>query len=102
MPVIPQFAVPPRIVNGQFATVEQGSAADLEQRVNVLCRTPPGWLDDKPSFGLADQAFRRGGADVPYVTGQLKQWVPDAVVAASVTPRLLAAGLDYLGLRVSA
>lgn len=29
MPVIPQFAVPPRIVNGQFATVEQGGAADL-------------------------------------------------------------------------
>lgn len=102
MPDVPQLAIPLRVVNGQLLEVEQGEADDLTGRVSVLCRTPPGWLDDRPGFGLADQAFPKGGADVSYVGRQLQEWVPEAAAAAQHDPSLLDAGLDYLGLQVRA
>lgn len=99
---VPQFAIPPRIVDGQLATVEQGTVDELAARVNLLCHTPPGWLDSWPKFGLADQAFRKGGADGAYVAGQIQTWVPDASTVVEENPTLLDAGLDFLGLRVAA
>ena len=57
-----QLAIPPRVLpSGQFATVDQGTDLEAAQRVNILCHTPPGWLDDHPEFGLDDQLFRRDG-----------------------------------------
>lgn len=99
---VPQFAFPPRIVNGRLLEVEQGQGDDLTGRVNVLCRTPPGWLDSRPGFGLADQVFRKGGADVSYVSQQLQAWVPDAAATAAHDRSVLDHGLDYLGLQVRA
>lgn len=98
-----QFSMPPRILaTGRFATTEQGSDQELADRVNVLCRTPPGWLDGRPGFGLADQRFRKAGADTTVVSRQIETWVPDAARLVDEDPSLLDQGLDYLGIRVSA
>lgn len=102
MPTLEQFSLPPRIVNGRYATTPQGSNAELAGRVDTLCRTPPSWLDGRPGFGLADQRFRKGGADVAYVSGQIETWVPDAKRLVDEDPTLLDGGLDYLGIQVSA
>lgn len=99
---IEQFAVPLRILpNGRFATIEQDSVTDLAMRVNVLCHTPPRWLDGRPDFGLADQRFRKGGADLDYIAQQIGTWVPDADAVIDHDPRLLNEGLDYLGVQVA-
>lgn len=97
-----QFSLPLRVLGGQLATVGQGSDQEVAQRVNVLCRTPPGWLDSRPGFGLADQRFRKGGADVDVVSRQIETWIPDAATLVDEDPRLLDAGLDYLGIQVAA
>jgi hypothetical protein len=97
-----QFSLPLRVLpNNRLATTEQGTVAELADRVSVLCRTPPGWLDGRPGFGLADQAFRKGGADTTVVSGQIGTWVPDAAEIVAEDPRLLDAALDFLGIQVS-
>lgn len=98
-----QFSLPLRVLsNGRLATSEQGSSAELADRVNVLCRTPPGWLDGWPGFGLADQRFRKAGADTTVVARQIETWVPDATRLVEEDPSMLDTGLDYLGIQVSA
>lgn len=101
MPEIEQFSLPPRIVNGRYATTEQGSNTELADRVNALCRTPPNWLDGHPGYGLADQAFRKGGADTALVSAQIDTWVPDAKRLVDQDLSMLDEGLAYLGIQVS-
>lgn len=97
-----QFSLPLRMLaNGRLATTEQGTAPELADRVNVLVRTPPGWLDGRPGFGLADQAFRKTGADVTVVSRQIETWVPEAAAVVSEDPSLLDRALDYLGIQVA-
>lgn len=101
MPDPEQFATPLQVINGTFLARPQGSSLELADRVNVLCHTPPGWLDDSPGFGLADQRFRRGGADLDEISRQISEWVPDAIAAIDEDPSRIDAGLDYLGIQVA-
>lgn len=81
MPDIPTLAFPLRVVNGQYATTEQGGADDLIGQVHVMCLTPHGWLaqtDDDRDFGLYPQQHRAGGADVQEIQRQITKYTPDA------------------------
>lgn len=99
---IPQFALPLRLApNGQLVVLEQDSTPELASRVNVLCRTPPGWLDGRPGMGLADQRFRRGGADTEYIAEQITTWVPDADAIIEADSSQLTRGLDFIGVRIA-
>lgn len=102
MPNPQQFSLPLRVVGGSFATTEQGTPAELAGRVNVLCHTPPGWLAGRPGFGLADQRFRRGGADLAEIQRQITTFIGDADALLEQDPSTLAQGLASLGVRVSA
>jgi hypothetical protein len=103
VPQIEQFSLPIRMLpNGRIATTEQGSSRELADRVTVLCHTPPNWLDGRPGFGLADQRFRKGGADTTVVARQIETWIPDATRLVAEDPRALDEGLDYLGIQVAA
>jgi hypothetical protein len=82
MPDVPQIALPMQVVNGQIATVEQGSADDAVGQVLALVVTPPGWLghsdnDEARGFGLADQAHAEV-VDVELIESQIARFVPDA------------------------
>jgi hypothetical protein len=99
---VPQFSLPLRLQGTGFALAEQGSSDELADRVNVLVRTPPGWLDGRPGFGLADQAFRKTGADLAEVGRQIDVWVPDAATVLEHDPSGLDKALDFLGIQVSA
>lgn len=101
MPDIPQLAFPPRMVNGQLATVEQGSVADAAGQVHLLCLTPQGWLTSEPDFGLRNQAHLAGGADVAEINRQIASYVPDAEVAITEDPSALDEGLSIVGVRIS-
>lgn len=103
MTVIPQFRLPLEVAtNGDLATVEQSSAVELAQRVAVLCSTPPGHFDAAPQFGLYDQAFLEGGADIAEIERQLNAYVPDADFQTSEDLMMLNDALDVLGVRVTA
>jgi hypothetical protein len=98
----PVLALPLRVTGkGTLGTVEQGSAAELAQRIAVLCRTPPGWIDGLPDFGLADQTFSRGGADVGLVEAHVERWVPDVQTIVNEDPSMLADAVDVLGIQVA-
>lgn len=101
MPDVPQqFSVPFRFENGKPAVTEQGTSRELADRVTVLCHTPPGWLDGREGFGLADQRFRRGGADLLEIEQQITEWVPDAAKAVEQDLTALDEGLAFVGVQV--
>jgi hypothetical protein len=77
-----QFRFPFQTINGQLATVDQDSTADVVGQAHALLLTPPGYFTRQPDLGLNDQAHRQGGPDVAEVQRQLDLYVPDA---ASVT-----------------
>lgn len=55
------FAWPLRFTqSGQFATVEQGSAAEKVQRLDLIRETPAGSARATPEFGRPELAFAQG------------------------------------------
>lgn len=101
--MVEQLAVPVRLLaNGRLATVEQGSDREITQRVSVLCRTPPGWVEGRPGVGLAEQAFEQGGADLAEVERQIRGLGPDVVAAITEDPSLMSEGIETIGLQVAA
>lgn len=107
MPDPAQFAFPLQLVNGTFLTRPQGSNQELADRVSVLVRTPPGWLDgdeqnERAGLGLADQRFRKGGADMTAVDSQILTYVPEAITMITEDPSRLDAALEYISVQVGA
>jgi hypothetical protein len=102
MTLIPQFKLPLMVdpATGDLATVEQGSAIDTAQRVAVLVSTPPSWLEQAPDFGLYNQAFLAGGADIAEIERQLQTYVPDAAALVTEDLSLLNDALDIIGVQV--
>lgn len=97
-----QIAFPVTVVGGQLQTVEDGTDTEVGMEVEILCLTPQGWFPGLPGFGLADQAFRKGGADVAEIERQIAEWVPDAEATAEHDISALDAGLDRIGVKVAA
>jgi hypothetical protein len=98
-----QLAIPVRLLsNGRLAGVEQGSDTEIAQRVSILCHTPPGWLDGRPAFGLAEDTFNPNGADLGNVDRQLRALGPDVLYRITEDPTLMDEGLDSLGLQAGA
>jgi hypothetical protein len=98
-----QLALPVRLLaNGKLAGVEQGSDTEIAQRVSILCHTPPGWLDGRPAFGLAEDTFNPSGVDLGNVDQQLRALGPDVAYRITEDPSLMDAGLDSLGLEAGA
>lgn len=96
------LALPVRVQDGTFVTVEQGSLDDIAQRVEVLLRTPLGWLASEPDFGVTDQSHQAGGVDVTEVEEQIATWVPDADALVEQDPDALNEALAIVGVRIGA
>lgn len=96
------IALPLRLAGDQLVMLDTGTPAEILQRARLLCVTPYGWLDGRPDLGLADQAHRRGGPDVPEIERQLATYVPetDALVDADLSQ--LDDALALVGVRVTA
>jgi hypothetical protein len=74
----PQFDLPFRFENGQLATVEQDSLADIVNKVETLVRCPLGFRDELPEFGWPQPAFETTPLDVSRQQALIDEWVPDA------------------------
>lgn len=97
-----QIAFPVTVTGGEIQLVEDGTNTEVGMEVEILCLTPQGWFPGIPGFGLADQAFRKGGADTTEIERQISQWVPDAEAVAEHDVTALDAGLDRVGVKVAA
>lgn len=97
-----QIAFPVAVINGQIQTILDGTDQEAGMEVEILCLTPEGWFPGLPGFGLADQAFRKGGVDVGEIERQIATWVPGAEAALQHDTTALDAGLDRIGVQVRA
>lgn len=63
---------------GRLVTVEQDTDAEIAQCVYALLATEPGQRVELPEYGLEDQAFREGGADLTEIRAEIEEWEPRA------------------------
>ena len=63
MASIPDLSYPPRIVDGDVATVEQGSIEEIQQCVEAVLHTIVGSRIDAPEYGIPNETFKQLGPD---------------------------------------
>lgn len=74
----PQLKFPMQITdNGVVLVVEQDSFEDRVQNAVICLRYQKGQRTMLPEFGLPDQAFRQGGANMNDIVSSILQWEPD-------------------------
>lgn len=59
-------------------TREQGSDDEIEDKLQVLLGTEIGSRQEVPEYGIKDQAFRQGGAQLEEIAAAIKKWEPRA------------------------
>src|SRR4051812_42413060 len=90
-----QFALPFTLAStGDFSVVEQNSDHEIEAAIEVVLRSRIGTRDDAPGFGINDQTFLQGGADLEALRDALATLEPRAERLISRDPALLAAIVD--------
>lgn len=60
----PHWDLPPRLINGRMAVVEQDSPAEIANCVEVAARTRLGSRVEAPEFGMPPVVMRAGDVDV--------------------------------------
>ena len=81
--LVPQFDMPFRVVGGVPAVVEQDSKRDLENCVEVVCRTRPGQRIDDAEFGVDDPTFHQvSPADAERLVARVEELEPRAQMLA--------------------
>jgi phage baseplate assembly protein W len=79
---VPHLDYPFR-VRRRAATVEQDTVDEVIDCVYAILATEPGSRLEAPDFGLADQSFRQGGADLVELAAVVKEWEPRADLLTS-------------------
>lgn len=84
----PQFSMPFRIdeATGEPALVEQDTLDEVTDCVEALARTPLGFYEEEPDYGVDDQTFREGGVDIVELQGAISQWEERADTAIEEDP----------------
>jgi phage baseplate assembly protein W len=77
---VPHLSFPFRMSpSGRSVAVdEQDSSEEVVGCVQTLFLTEPGFRIDRPEFGVDDQTFREGGADLNELASKINQWEPRA------------------------
>lgn len=96
--VTPKFAVP-FTIGRRANTVEQGSLDEIIQCVKAALKTPIGMREDNPKYGLPDQAFREGGANLDEIRRVLTEFEPRAAI---LSDKVLIGLLTEVNIRVGA
>lgn len=81
---VPHFALPLRLVGGDFATVEQDTPDEVAQSVQVLLTTPVGSRDEVPDYGVDEMAFQQmtlvEASTLDELSNTVEAWEPRARV----------------------
>lgn len=95
-----QMSYPLRFVNGLPVMVEQDSAQEIAECVEVILRYPAGSCVDLPEFGIPDPTFAQNGLDLDVVRDVVEEWEPRAEAVLERDPRFLADALDAVTVTV--
>lgn len=78
----PQFDLPFRLDSSgrDVVMVEQDSLDDVANSVETLIRTPLGWFEENPDYGVVDGTFDEGRVDTSEIQTAIGQWEPRAEV----------------------
>lgn len=87
--LVPHFDLPFRLSGSSFAVVEQDSSADVANCVEAIVRTPNGFRDDTPDFGMDDITFANQPLNLERLTAQIESQEPRASVALEQHPSLV-------------
>lgn len=74
----PHFALPFRVTSAGADTVEQGSLDEIIASVYGALAYQQGQRIERPDFGLPEQAFLQGGADLDEIRATIARWEPRA------------------------
>lgn len=88
-PIVPHFDLPFRLSGKSFAVVEQDSHEDVANCVETIIRTPYGFRDDAPDFGLDDHTFDNRPLNVDAMRAQIESQEPRATMALTEEPSLV-------------
>lgn len=89
MPILPHFDLPFRMEpdatgRPRAVVVEQDSEREITNCVEAILRTPAGWRDDLPEFGVTDPEFATT-SPVDGFSAAVEQFEPRAAVAFTDT-----------------
>lgn len=75
----PQFDLPFRLASDGAALVEteQDELDEVAQSVETLLRTPLGFVEENPDYGVSDQTFTEGDVDLDEIQTAISQWEGD-------------------------
>lgn len=89
----PKLSFPFRLhANGVSAVVvEQDSDDEILDCLEVLLSTEEGSREEAPSYGLDDQTFKQGGADLDQIIATISKWEPraDKILEADTIVKLI-------------
>jgi len=88
----PHFATPFRLSGSSFAVIEQDSAEEIEDCVEVVLRTMAGSRVEVPDFGIPDETFQQLEPNPTAETylNAISEWEPRARVLGTATIEELA------------
>lgn len=72
---------PVRLAGSSLATQPKDSGADIVNGVRNVLDYPYGYRLEAPEFGITDQTFRKGGADLSELEDAIRENAPRAVAA---------------------
>ena len=72
--MIPHLAMPLRVVNGRWVTVEQDSEDEVAHCVRNICAFERGYRVEDPSFGIADPTFTTLPIDTSDIAQALEEY----------------------------
>lgn len=86
----PQFDLPFRLdpTGRDVVCVEQDELRDVTNSVETLLRTPLGFLEEQPDYGVPDGTFGEGAVDVSEIATAISQWEVRADVMIEDNPDL--------------
>lgn len=79
----PQFDLPFRLdpTGSDVVMIEQDSVDDVANSVETLLRTPLGWFEENPDYGVIEGTFDEGRVDLNELQTAISQWEPRADVS---------------------
>ena len=91
---IPHFALPFRfeaMPGGTLAaaTVEQDTREDIAACFEAVIRTPRGFRDELPGFGVTPPEFSQGGPDIALVRSEAEEWEARGSLLLDLDPEAL-------------
>jgi phage baseplate assembly protein W len=101
----PQFDLPFRFEakddgTVQAAVVEQDSTQDVLNCVEAVLRTPLGYREELPDFGVEDPTFRQMPVDPSRIAQAIERWEPRANITVDSYPDSLDEALAHVRVQV--